>query len=297
MTVEPVEPSEDTPRRLFRPIASTRGGGEMAVLEFGDPGRPVDLVFVHANGFNALTYRDLLTPLAEGRRIWAPDLRGHGRSRLPLPGVQTDWSIYRDDLIALLEGLSQGPIVLAGHSMGGVSGLLAAAKRPDLVSRLVLLDPVIWPRPASLLFRLPLAGRAARRAPIVRSTLRRRADFPDRETALRAYRGRGAFKGWPDAALEDYLADGLTEAPDGGLTLSCPPWWEASNYGAQAHDPWGALRRFPGPIDLVKADIEPLSAPTAPLRPGMTVTVASGGSHMFPIQQPDFTRRTLANAL
>ncbi|MEO7027690.1 MAG: hypothetical protein ABI056_09065, partial [Caulobacteraceae bacterium] len=42
-----------------------RGPGEMAVLEFGAADRPVDLVFLHANGFNGLAYRILLAPLAD----------------------------------------------------------------------------------------------------------------------------------------------------------------------------------------------------------------------------------------
>ena len=75
-------------------------GGEMACLYFGPPGRPVDVVFSHANGFNARTYRTVLAPLGE-LRILAVDLRGHGRSTLPAdtegwPG----WSAYADDLIA-----------------------------------------------------------------------------------------------------------------------------------------------------------------------------------------------------
>ena len=71
------------PRRLTVPIDNRWGGGEMAVLDFGDLARPVDLIFVHANGFNAYTYRSLLQPLSGALRIWAPDLRGHGRTGLP----------------------------------------------------------------------------------------------------------------------------------------------------------------------------------------------------------------------
>ena len=48
------------PRRLSLPVANRWGAGEMNVLDFGDPDRPVDLIFVHANGFNAMTYRSLL---------------------------------------------------------------------------------------------------------------------------------------------------------------------------------------------------------------------------------------------
>lgn len=119
----------------------------MAVLDFGDPNRPVDLIFSHANGFNAATYRSLLSPLSTSLRIWAPDLRGHGRSTLPtFARPKTSWRDHRDDLLALLEAVDGPPVVMAGHSMGGTASLLAAAERPDRVSSLVLFDPVIWKR-------------------------------------------------------------------------------------------------------------------------------------------------------
>lgn len=94
------------PRRLSLPVDNRWGAGEMSVLDFGDPKRPVDLVFVHANGFNAMTYRTLLAPLSGTLRIWAPDLRGHGRTTLPTePQGRRGWSDHRDDLVALLDSL------------------------------------------------------------------------------------------------------------------------------------------------------------------------------------------------
>ena len=47
-----------------RRVALPARGGEMAVLDFGPPERPVDVVFSHAIGFNARTYRTILGPLA-----------------------------------------------------------------------------------------------------------------------------------------------------------------------------------------------------------------------------------------
>lgn len=289
--------SAPEPRRLITPLAGR--GGEAAVLEFGDPARPVDLVFVHANGFNARTYTRLLAPLAaEGRRIWAPDLRGHGHSRLPRPpGPMRDWSVYRDDLLALLQTLEGPAPVVAGHSMGAASALLAAGKAPQSVSRLVLLDPVLWSRRHSLVMRLPLLGRLAERAPIVRATLRRRARFADRELALAAYRGRGAFVGWPDAAIRDYLEDGLVETGEGDLALACDPAWEAANYGAQASDSWGAMARFRAPIALVKAETGSMTGISTPPHAHITIETVAGGGHMFPLQKPEATRAILKRAL
>ena len=144
------------PRRRRVTIANRWGEGEMALLDFGDPDRPVDLLFVHANGFNALTYRALLAPLSASLRIVAPDLRGHGATSLPaVPRGRRSWADLRDDLISLLDLLGGPPLTLAGHSMGATSALLAAERRPGRVANLVLLDPVIWPRLAQAVLRVP----------------------------------------------------------------------------------------------------------------------------------------------
>ncbi|MDQ1154586.1 alpha/beta fold hydrolase [Brevundimonas sp. SORGH_AS_0993] len=286
------------PRRLRVPIDNRWGAGEMAVLDFGDPARPVDLIFVHANGFNAATYRCLLSPLASSLRIWAPDLRGHGRSSLPIfAQPKTNWRDHRDDLLGLLAKLDGPPAVLAGHSMGGTASLLAAAVAPSRVSSLVLFDPVIWKRSSTLMFNLPLAARLLAGAPISRAALRRRRLFDSREQALAAYRGRGVFKGWPDAVLADYLSDGLTETPD-GLSLSAAPEWEAANYAAQAHDPWRALRRYGGPVRILKAERGALTSLSPHPRglPNVTVEVVPGGGHLFPMTHPDVARDALFEA-
>jgi pimeloyl-ACP methyl ester carboxylesterase len=285
------------PRRLK--VSLSDRGGEMAVLDFGDVNRPVDLVFSHANGFNAATYRSILAPLASSLRILVPDLRGHGRSTLPtrIEG-RRDWHDHRDDLLALLEAFPGPPVVLAGHSMGGTASLLAAAERPARVSRLVLFDPVIWGGVTSVVFRAPGLRRLSDRIPLVRTALRRRAVFDSREQALEAYRGRGAFRGWGDAALIDYLSDGLIERPDGGVALACAPQWEASNYVSQGHDPWRAMRAYRGPTSILKAETGSISQVSERPRglPHVTVQTVPGSHHLFPMVRADVVRDALFEA-
>ena len=286
------------PRRLSLPVDNRWGAGDMSVLDFGDPKRPVDLVFVHANGFNAMTYRTLLAPLSGTLRIWAPDLRGHGLTTLPAdPNGRRGWADHRDDLVALLDALDGPPAVLAGHSMGGTAALLAAAERPGRVSQLVLLDPVIWRRWVVAAFHLPLLDRLASRIPLVKSARRRRAVFDSREQAMAAYIGRGAFRGWPEMMLADYLADGLIET-DEGLTLACPPDWEASNYASQSHDPWRALKRLDRPVRILKGEAgSTCHLPERPRGlPHVTVETVHGGTHFFPMLQADVARDALFDA-
>ncbi|MBN8528021.1 MAG: alpha/beta hydrolase [Caulobacterales bacterium] len=282
------------PRRLTVDLPAR--GGAMAVLDWGDLDRPVDLVFAHANGFNALTYRHLLAPLADRYRIWAPDLRGHGATTLPTATEgRRGWNDHGADLAALLDATDGPPMVLAGHSMGGTAGLLAAAARPERMRGLVLADPVIMTRQAVLAFHLPLLRDLPRRSPLVVNALKRRSEFDSRAAALAAYRGRGAFKGWPDAVLADYLADGLVPAPDGGLTLACTSQWEASNYAAQAHDPWRAMRRLTCPIHILKAEAGLACHVPQPPRglPHVTVETLPGSTHFLPMLQPDVVRDAL----
>ena len=271
-------------------------GGAMAALDFGDPGRPVDIVFVHANGFNARTYRTILAPLAEDLRILAVDQRGHGRSTLPAETVgRTSWNGLRDDLLALLETLNIRDVVLAGHSMGGTACVLAQALAADRVRRVVLFDPVVMPAAG------PVDPEQLSNSPLVQGALRRRSVFPDKATVVSAYTGRGAFRTWDGAMLADYVADGFREREDGQVELSCAPEWEASNFASHAHDTWGAFEQAKVPIRILRAEEgstcreDPkLDALVAAGR--IQVETVAGTSHFLPMERPDLVQAELRAA-
>ena len=287
------------PRRLTLPVNNRWGAGEMSVLDFGDPRRPVDLVFAHANGFNAATYKSLLAPLSASLRILAPDLRGHGQTRLPtVMEGRRNWHDHRDDLVALLDTLDGPPVALAGHSMGGASALMAAAERPGKISRLVLFDPVIMPWGFHLLMEIPALRGVPARWPIVKGAMRRRSHFDSAAQALDSWRGRGAFRGWSDQALADYVSEAFVPAPEGGVRLACAPEWEVSNYMVQRHDPRRALRRLDRPVRILKAEKDSVcTVAENPRRyPGLTVETVPGGRHLFPMTHPDIARDALYDA-
>lgn len=281
-----------TPRRR-RLALPGRGRGEIATLEWGPADRPVDLLFLHANGFNALTYRGLLAPLGKRWRILAPDQRGHGATTLVAdPAAREDWSDLAADLVALAEATGAAGVVAAGHSMGGTAALLAAAASPGLARRLLLIDPVILPRGRRI---TPAMAEAD--SPLARGALRRRRTFPDRNAARAAYRGRGAFAGWSEEMLDDYVEAGFRDTAE-GVTLACSPAWEASNYRAHGHDAWAALA-YPGPVTIVRAG-EGSTCSVDEDRaafPRLTVRTVAGASHFLPMQHPDLVRAVLAETL
>src|ERR1700742_3502906 len=177
------------------------------------------LHFAHATGFNAETYRSLLSPLAGRFHVVASDARGHGSTTLAAePGMPRGWRIFRDDLIAILDRIAPKGAILAGHSMGGAVSLMVAAARPDKVKALVLIEPVLMPRAFWWRMMLVHLGLRASEPGLAERALKRRDVFPSLEMAMSAYRRRGAFKTWPDETVADYVKGGF-EPFEGGFRL------------------------------------------------------------------------------
>jgi lipase len=108
----------------------------LAVREWGDPSAPT-VVCLHGVTGHGRHFARLAERLAPRRRILAPDLVGHGDSPYEPP-----WSIDAH-LDALAETLGELRASWVGHSFGGRLAFELAARRPELVERLVLLDPAI----------------------------------------------------------------------------------------------------------------------------------------------------------
>lgn len=276
--------------------------GETSGIAFGDPVRPVEVMFLHATGFNAITYQSLLEPLGAQAHVAAVDMRGHGRSKLPAnPKRLNSWNRFRDDVIQILEQTSPKGAVLGGHSMGGTVALLVAAKRPDLVRALVLVDPVLA-KPAYYRWRnLPLLGRIHATNALAKGALRRRRVFDSPGEAAEQLRGRGAFKTWRLPFLDDYVIDGVLRQDDGAFALACTPEWEAAVFQAHAYRPWTAIRRLRKkrmPLIVLQAEKESTAQPEMDnrvhaVRPDAAVTRVPGTTHFVPMERPYVVRDAL----
>ncbi len=115
--------------------------GHTHYLDFGGPEHAPPLVLVHGLGGSHANWLAVGPALAEDHRVLAPDLAGHG---LTFPDHRrTDVDSNQRLLDRFLREVVREPVVLTGNSMGGMISILQAARNPDTVRALVLVDPAV----------------------------------------------------------------------------------------------------------------------------------------------------------
>ena len=103
----------------------------------GVAGEP-PIVLLHGVTLRAEDWENIFPRLATRYRVIAYDARGHGKSGRA-PSYALDDLV--GDLIHVLRDLASAPAIVIGHSLGGATALVAAAREPALVRGLVLEDP------------------------------------------------------------------------------------------------------------------------------------------------------------
>lgn len=261
--------------------------GELSGLAWPAPEKP-RLVFIHANGFCASAYRQMLGHVSAAFDILAPDLRGHGRTRLTAdPDQHRSWDIYAADISQWLGSLDRSPDAFAGHSMGAIISLLSASRLSRPVP-LALVEPVILPPVFYLMCQGPLRGLMRGRVPIAKAARKRFDGWEARSDAATRYARHPTFRNWAPGVLDDYLEDGLTEAEAGDIRLSCNPLWEAANYEAQGHDIGTALRQQAGSVSVLKAEKgSTIVRPRALTSRGIGIDLMTGTGHLAPMEAPE----------
>ncbi|WP_216915726.1 alpha/beta fold hydrolase [Nocardia noduli] len=124
-----------------RATVSTRDGVELAVREYGPRDAESTVVLLHGHCLRAESWtyvRDELTRRYAGARVVCYDHRGHGDSAT---AAQETYNLDQlgHDLRDVLDAVAPtGPVVLIGHSMGGMTALTYAAQNPHEIGTRVV---------------------------------------------------------------------------------------------------------------------------------------------------------------
>ena len=130
-------------------------GAQLHVEETGGPGEPI--LFLHGFLFDGRQYAAQVAALSGEYRCVTLDFRGQGRSGAARHGFQVEQQAA--DVVAVIRRLELAPVHLVGLSMGGFVGMRLAARNPELLRSLTLINTSAEPhKPAKVVKQVALAG-------------------------------------------------------------------------------------------------------------------------------------------
>jgi lipase len=255
-------------------------GIRLSCQDWGGEGRPI--VILHATGFLGRVYRPIALALRSSGHVYSYDQRGHGDSSRPADGDYS-WASTTADLKAFIVAMKFKGTRGLGHSAGATAIGALAGTEPEIVSRAVLVEPVVFDDEAP----------ESEQSPLYERTLKRKRGFESAEAMFRNLENKPPFDTWRRDILRDYCEHGTRPAAGGGVELKCSPEIEAEFY-ARSREYAGLplILKSRSPLLVIfgeKSDSPGNAIPdkiAAQLKNGRVVTVA-GASHFLPMEQPE----------
>jgi pimeloyl-ACP methyl ester carboxylesterase len=132
-------------------------------VAYVDEGEGSTVLLLHGWPTSSYLYRNITPVLAERHRVVVPDLPGFGGSSKPVD-LRYSFEFFHSILDTVVERLGLTDIGLVVHDLGGPVGVHWALHRPGLVSRLALLNTLLYPEfdPSTIEFVAQLLDPARR---------------------------------------------------------------------------------------------------------------------------------------
>ena len=218
-------------------------GIDLHYVDWGTPSGADDaltIFLLHGDMRTSRSWDAVARHLRDCYRVLALDSRGHGDSDWPDTGYTFAQRV--DDLESFADTVGMRNVVAVAHSTGGVVATLLSERRPDIFSRLALLEPMVVVTES---FQRMVSGRSER----PRRTWEDRQDMYD---YLKAHPMTGK---WRDDVIRDVVEHESYQLPDGRLDMK---WATASMRWSEREGDYldlkPALRTLGKPILFIMSD-------------------------------------------
>ncbi len=198
------------------------------------------LFLLHGDMRTSRSWDAVARHLCEQFHVIALDSRGHGNSEWPDSGYSFGQRI--DDLEAFADAIELRDSVAVAHSTGGVVAAMLSERRPDIFSKLMLLEPMVVVTEA---FQRMVSQRA----------VRPRRTWGSRDEMYEYLKQHPMTGKWRDDVIRDVVAHEAFELPNGRLDMM---WANASmdwkEREGDYHDIRPTLRTLGKPIQFIVSD-------------------------------------------
>ncbi len=266
-------------RRFFLDLNGLR----LHCQDWGGEGRPI--ILLHATSFVGSVYRPIALALRSIGHVYSYDQRGHGDSTRPGDGDYS-WARTVDDLQAFIIAMKLEGARGWGHSAGATAIGSLAGMRSDLITRGVLVEPVVFDDQAQ-------ESEEARETLLYERTLKRRRWFESAEAMSNNFEKKPPYDTWRRDMLREYCEAGTRPAFGGGVELKCTPEIEAEYYArSREHAGLPLILGSRSPLLVMFGDRSDslgslISARiSGQLKNGRVITV-EGSGHFMPMERPE----------
>lgn len=247
--------------------------------------------FAHANGVPSKTYQKVFDLLSdEFDVIYLPVMSAH--KGYP---VDNHWDNLIDQLVYSIESQANGRQVIGlGHSMGALTTFMAAGKRPDLFSQVVIMDPPMILGKLSLLFHLAktLSPSTVDKITPAGQSKNRRDIWDSRQDAYNQLRDKALFRSFDEDCFQAYIDHGLVDTADGKVTLTVPVQSEVDVFRLNPSWFWLNVVKPAIPVQQLSGEDSQFIRRGFPqdLQKQLGVNYyLTKGAHMFPLEYPELT--------
>jgi pimeloyl-ACP methyl ester carboxylesterase len=226
------------------------------------------LVFVHGWCCDRNYWAGQVSYFAQQYKVVTIDLAGHGESGLE----RQAWTMeaFGEDVVAVVNTLGLGQIVLIGHSMGGPVIIEAARQMPDRVVGLVGVET------------LPDVEQTYTEEQIIENVAPFRANFADATRKL----VRGAFLADADPTLVEHVATDMAAGPpEVGIGVR-------QDFYSKGQNLRDGLQEITAPMILINSDYRPTNIESAQ-RYDIDVSLMSGVGHFVMMEDTETFNRLL----
>ncbi len=257
-------------------------GVRLHTLDWGGTGEPI--VLLHATGFLGRIYEPIASALTRIGHVWSYDQRGHGDSS-PAPDGEYTWYATMNDLAGFIGAMGWKGVRAIGHSAGATAIGSLACDRPELISRAVLAEPVV--------FESPTAPELGWRNPFIERTLKRKRVFDSVDAMFDNFDIKPPYDTWRKNMLRLYCEYGTRPSAEGRRELKCAPEVEARYYEtSRDFDGLGRIIHAPQPLLVLFGESSDslglvLADRIAAQRGNGRVVKVPGCGHFLPMEKPD----------
>ena len=244
--------------------------------------------FIHANGFPANAYKNLLKNISSDYNIIKFNLNNNKYLTIK------DWTPFHKDFINSLNHNNKN--IGIGHSIGGNIILRSALSNQSLFSKIILLDPTLFTPRIIFFWKLAIYLKIQDYLhPWVKATLKRRMKYKNYDEIFTSYKKKKVFNKINDENLSIYIKSLINTNNDKTIKITYSKELEYQIYKTGLIADfyiWKNIKKLKIPTLIIRskssnAFLESAAKKVKKLNNNIEFIEINNSSHLFPLEMPE----------